>query len=112
VIRAMVKNPDSVEAFANEVGEGAVLEPRLDRFAAELRDDLRSDPGTLEVRARSLVERMALALQGSLLVRFGDQAVAEAFCASRLAGEWGQAFGTLPAYTDFVRIIDRHRAVA
>src|SRR5215203_1125875 len=112
VLRAMVKNPDSVEAFANEVGAGAVLEPRLDRFAAKLREDLASDPTTLESRARSLVERMALALQGSLLVRFGDEAVADAFCASRLAGDWGQAFGTLPAGTDFQRIIDRHRAVA
>ena len=112
VLRAMIKNPESVEAFANEVGEGAVLEPRVDRFAAELRKDLQSDPGTLESRARSLVERMALALQGSLLVRYADEAVADAFCASRLDGEWGQAFGTLPAGTDFERIIDRHRAVA
>src|SRR3954453_6268191 len=112
VMRAMVKNPESVEAFANEVGEGAVLEPRLDRFAAELRKDLQSDPTTLEARARSLVERMALALQGSLLVRFGSDAVAEAFITSRLEGDWGHAFGTLPRGTDFRRIIDRHRAVA
>jgi hypothetical protein len=110
VMRAMVKNPESVEAFANEVGEGAVLEPRLDRFAAELRKDLQSDPTTLEARARSLVERMALALQGSVLVRFGDEAVAEAFITSRLEGDWGHAFGTLPAGTDFQRIINRHRA--
>ena len=54
---------------------------------------------------------MALAVQGSLLVRFGDEAVAEAFCASRLEGDWGHAFGTLPAGTDFTRIIDRHRAI-
>jgi putative acyl-CoA dehydrogenase len=112
VLRAMVKNPDSVEAFANEVGEGAVLEPRLDRFAAKLREDIQSDPATLESRARSLVERMALSLQASLLVRFGDEAVAEAFIASRLEGDWGHAFGTLPAGTDVQRIIDRHRAAA
>ena len=53
---------------------------------------------------------MAIALQASLLVRYGDEAVADAFCASRLSGDWGQAFGTLPAGTDFARIIDRHRA--
>jgi putative acyl-CoA dehydrogenase len=109
-MRAMIKNPESVEAFANEVGEGAALEPRLDRFAASLRDDLQSDPASLESRARSLVERMALALQGSLLVRFGDEAVADAFITSRLEGDWGHAFGTLPAGTEFGRIIDRHRA--
>src|SRR3954466_3134936 len=91
VLRAMVKNPDSVEALANEVGEGATLEPRLDRFAARLRQDLQTDPATLESRARSLVERMALALQGSLLVRFGDEAVAEAFSASRLPGGRGDS---------------------
>ena len=108
----MVKNPDSVEAFAQEVGEGAVLEPRLDAFASSLREELFSDLETIEPRARRVVERMALALQGSLLVRYGDAAVAEAFCASRLDGDWGQAFGTLPAGTDFARIVDRHRAAA
>ena len=55
---------------------------------------------------------MALALQASLLVRYGDEAVADAFCASRLTGDWGQAFGTLPAGTDFARIIERHRPFA
>ncbi len=108
VLRAMVRHPESVEAFANEVGEGGVMEPRLDAFGRKLRDDLASDPETLETRARSLVERMALALQGSLLVRYGDPAVADAFCASRLDGDWGRAFGTLPAGTDFKRIIERH----
>jgi putative acyl-CoA dehydrogenase len=108
VLRAVVRHPESVEAFADEVGEGAAAEPRLDEFGRKLRDDLASDPETLETRARSLVERMALALQGSLLVRFGDPAVADAFCASRLGGDWGRAFGTLPPGTDFERIIERH----
>jgi len=48
----------------------------------------------------------------SLLLRFGDEAVADAFVASRLAGDWGHAFGTLPGGTDFGRIIDRHRATS
>jgi putative acyl-CoA dehydrogenase len=108
VLRAMVRHPESVEAFAAEVGEGAAAEPRLDVFGRKLRDDLSSDPETMEIRARQLVERMALALQGSLLVRFGDPAVADAFCASRLEGNWGRAFGTLPAGTDFQRIVKRH----
>jgi putative acyl-CoA dehydrogenase len=108
VLRAMARNPQAVEAFATEVGEGAVAEPRLDEFGRRLRDDLASDPETLETRARELVERMALALQASLLVRYGDPATADAFCASRLAGESGRAFGTLPAGTDFARIIERH----
>jgi putative acyl-CoA dehydrogenase len=112
VLRAMVKSPTAVEAFFAEVSDGAVAEPRLAAFAAELRDELPGDLETIESRARRLVEKMALALQASLLVRYGDEAVADAFCASRLAGDWGQAFGTLPAGTDFARIIERHRPTA
>jgi putative acyl-CoA dehydrogenase len=109
VLRAMVKSPASVEAFFAEVHEGAIAEPRLAAFATDLRDELPGDLETIESRARRLVEKMALALQGSLLVRYGDEAVADAFCASRLSGDWGQAFGTLSAGTDFTRIIERHR---
>ncbi len=110
VLRAMIKSPAALEAFFAEVEEGAVAEPRLAAYASALRDEVPGDIATIETRARHLVERMALALQGSLLVRYGDEAVADAFCASRLGGEWGQAFGTLPPGTDFARIVDRHRA--
>src|SRR5215218_6509574 len=112
VLRAMVKSPAAVDAFFAEVAEGAVSEPRLAAYAGALRDELPGDLETVETRARRIVERMALALQASLLVRYGDEAVADAFCASRLAGDWGQAFGTLPAGTDFGRIIERHKALA
>ena len=108
VLRATVKSPAAVEAFFAEVAEGAGAEPRLAAFTEELREEMGSDVETLEARARRVVERMALALQGSLLVRYGDEAVADAFCASRLDGDWGRAFGTLPAGTDFGRIIERH----
>ena len=109
VLRAMVKCPASVEAFFAEVAEGAAAEPRLEAFTTSLREELPGDLETIESRARRIVEKMALALQASLLIRYGDEAVADAFCASRLSGDWGQAFGTLPAGTDFGRIIDRHR---
>jgi putative acyl-CoA dehydrogenase len=112
VLRAMVKSPAAVEAFFAEVAEGAGAEPRLAAYARALREDVPGEVETLEVRARRLVERMALALQASLLVRFGDPAVADAFCASRLDGDWGQAFGTLPPGTDFERIVERHSPTA
>ena len=73
------------------------------RLKAEL-----SDFEGIEGRARAIVERMALTLQGALLVRHGDPAVADAFCASRLDGDWGRAFGTLPAGVDAERIVARH----
>jgi putative acyl-CoA dehydrogenase len=110
VLRAMIKSPAALDAYFAEVEEGAVSEPRLATYAKSLREELPGDIETIESRARRVVEKMALALQASLLVRYGDEAVADAFCASRLAGDWGQAFGTLPAGTDFGRIIDRHRA--
>jgi putative acyl-CoA dehydrogenase len=59
------------------------------------------------MRARRVVERLALVLQGSLLVRHAPTAVADAFCASRLAGDRGLAFGTLPAGLDLAGVIDR-----
>ena len=109
VLRAMVKNPTSVDAFFAEVMEGTSAEPKLAGFVADLKDEIPGDIETIELRARRIVEKMAVALQASLLVRYGDEAVADAFCASRLSGDWGQAFGTLPAGTDFGRIIERHR---
>jgi putative acyl-CoA dehydrogenase len=72
-----------------------------------LRDDL-ADGDALEHRARRLVERLALALQASLLVRFSPPAVADAFCAARLGGEGGLAYGTLPAGADTAAIVARH----
>jgi putative acyl-CoA dehydrogenase len=107
VLRAMVRGPEALEAFFGEVDEATGDDPRLDAAAASLREEL-ADMAEIESRARRVVERMALVLQGSLLVRFGDPAVADAFCASRLGGDWGRAFGTLPAGTDFGRIIERH----
>ena len=112
VLRAMVKSPASVEAFFAEVEEGAGAEPKLDAYVASLRDEIPGDIETIESRARRIVEKMAVALQASLLVRYGDPAVADAFCASRLSGDWGNAFGTLPAGTDFSAIIERHRPLA
>jgi putative acyl-CoA dehydrogenase len=98
-----------VEVFFAEVEAGAGGDPRLDAFAKQLRTEIPGDLETIESRARRIVEGMALALQASLLVRHGDPAVADAFCASRLSGDWGYAYGTLPAGADFGSIIDRHR---
>lgn len=106
-LRAMVKSPASYEAFFDEVGEAAGADPRLDAFVENLQQQITGDPETLEVRARRVVEGMGLAFQASMLVRHGDPAVADAFCASRLSGDWGEAFGTLPASTDFKTIIER-----
>ncbi len=110
VLRAMGRNPEAVDAFFAEVGPVGGADARLDAFVEALRGEL-SDFSAPELRARRLVERLALALQGSLLVRHGHPAVAEAFCASRLAGDHGAAFGTLPPGVDCATIIERARPV-
>ena len=107
VLRAMVKTPESLEAFLAEADEAAGSDPRLDEAVASLRREL-SDLAEIEARARRVVERMALVLQGSLLVRHSPPEVADAFCASRLAGDWGGAYGTLPPSVDFGAIVERH----
>jgi putative acyl-CoA dehydrogenase len=62
-----------------------------------------------EPGARRLVESMALALQAALLVRHGDAAVADAFCAARLDRDGGLAYGTLPPRIDAESIVARNR---
>ncbi len=108
VLRALVRTPRTLEVFLAEVGEARGADARLDAHLAKLKGQF-SDPATLESRARRVVEAMALALQGSLLVRFGAPAVADAFCASRLGGDGGLEYGTLPAGSDFEAIVERNR---
>ncbi|MGH3432374.1 MAG: DNA alkylation response protein, partial [Thermocrispum sp.] len=61
----------------------------------------------IQYRARHVVELMATVLQGSLLHQYGHAAVADAFCATRLGGDWGIAFGTLPTGVDTTAILGR-----
>ena len=63
--------------------------------------------GDPQFAARRTVEDLGLALQGSLLVRNAPAAVSDAFCAARLAGGGGHAFGTLPAGVDAPAIVER-----
>jgi putative acyl-CoA dehydrogenase len=106
VLRALAREPQALEAFFAEVDLAAGADRRLDLATAAVRDAL-ADPADIEVRARRIVEQMALVLQGSLLVRHSPPAVADAFCASRLGGDWGYAFGTLPRQVDTAAIVDR-----
>ena len=106
VLRALAREPHAVEAFIDEVGSSVGADARLDAAIADVKREL-DDTSDVEVRARRLVERLALVLQGSLLVRYAPPAVADAFCASRLGGDWGYAFGTLPAGVDTRTIVER-----
>lgn len=107
VLRALHREAGTREAFLAELALSDGADPRLDAHVARLRGEL-ADPTDAELRARRLVEAMALALQGSLVVRHAPPAVAEAFCAARLAGDHGHAFGTLPPHVDFASIVERN----
>ncbi|GAA3033828.1 acyl-CoA dehydrogenase family protein [Kitasatospora albolonga] len=108
-LRAMARRPETVEALLGELDAAAGADRRLDAAVAGLRKQL-GETSELEYRTRRLVESIALAFQGSLLVRYGDPAVADAFCASRLGGEHGGAFGTLPTGVDTAAVLARATA--
>jgi putative acyl-CoA dehydrogenase len=106
----MVRSPESVDAFREEVLAASGADVRFDDHCRRL-DAALTDAIDIEVRARRIVEAMALALQASLLIRSGESAVADAFCAGRLDPDGsGLVYGALPAGVDFEAIIDRARA--
>jgi putative acyl-CoA dehydrogenase len=106
VLRTLQKEPAALESLHAEFNASSRLDSRLDTWVRRTREML-EDPRGLEVRARQLVGRLALALQAGLLLRHAPPPIAEAFCASRLGGEWGHAFGTLPPEVEVDAILNR-----
>lgn len=105
-LRAMATRPECIEVLFDELAKTSGHDPRLDAHVENLRPQL-GDLESIQYRARQVAEDISLALQGSLLVRHGHPAVAEAFLASRLGGQWGGAFGTLPTGLDLASILER-----
>jgi putative acyl-CoA dehydrogenase len=91
-LRTIAKEPETLERVLDEIRMAG--DPRMEESIAGIHADVHEDG------ARRLAERLALALQASLLIRFSPPAIADAFCASRLYGDWGHAFGTLPRGAD------------
>ncbi|WP_256726913.1 acyl-CoA dehydrogenase family protein, partial [Streptomyces acidiscabies] len=104
VLRALTRDPATAEAYDAELALARGADARLDAAHARVR---RLAATASPSQARRVVETMALTLQASLLVRHAPAAVAEAFCASRLDGDWGHSFGTLPDSADLTAILDR-----
>lgn len=111
VLRALQREPQALNAYLQEVGRARGADHRLDGAIKGLLTEL-ADLEGIEGRARRVVERLALVLQGALLVRYAPPEVADAFCASRLGGDWGAAFGTLPHSLDLATVVERARPVA
>jgi putative acyl-CoA dehydrogenase len=104
LLRALRKG-DGAAALAHELAPARGAHPALDRAMAALPG--RMEAMANEVEARRLAQDVALAVQGALLCRTAPAAVFSAFCESRLGGDWGQAFGTLPSGVDLDAIIAR-----
>ncbi|MEO8656709.1 MAG: acyl-CoA dehydrogenase family protein, partial [Ramlibacter sp.] len=104
LLRALRK-ADAAAALARELAPARGAHAALDRLTAALPQ--RVDQMATEVEARRLAQDVALAVQAALLHQTAPDAVFSAFCDSRLGGNWGQVFGTLPANTDFDTIITR-----
>ncbi len=106
VLRALGREPETLDAWITEMadvrGEDARLDTAVDAVLTEL-----ADLSDVEVRARRIAASMATCLQAAVLIRHGDPSVADAFCASRLAGDWGGTFGTLPRGLDLAGIVAR-----
>ena len=110
VLRAISREPESLDAWLGEVGAARGEDPRLDRALDHVLESLAglgADPQAAESGARSLAGQMAACLQGALLVRHAPAAVADAFCATRLGGGYHGTLGTLPAGTAFADLVER-----
>ncbi|NGY03840.1 isovaleryl-CoA dehydrogenase [Solimonas terrae] len=106
VLRALSKEPETREAFFAELLAARGAHADLDREIHWLTQAF-DDRATLELRSRTIVERMALALQASVLLRAGHDAIAHAWCSSRLGGEHGINYGTLDSQTPFAAMLER-----
>lgn len=110
VLRAIQKEEETWEACLVEINLGKGADRNFDRFVDQLKNEF-ADKQTLEIRARRFVERTALALQGSLILRHSPKEIADAFISSRLAREGGFALGTLPHTVNFKKIIERSNPI-
>ncbi|HEY0918443.1 acyl-CoA dehydrogenase family protein [Devosia sp.] len=102
VLRTLERVPDALEALRAELELGRGASRAYDAALAAAFD--RYKRGVPEAEARRFVEALALLLQASELLRHGEPVAAETFVVTRLGGDWGRTFGTLPAATDAARI--------
>ena len=107
ILRALAKEPAALDALVHEIRQVRGMDRRVDEFTQGLESQLTraQQGGDVEAQARRLAERLALALQASLMVRHSSQAMAEAFLISRLNADHGYTFGTLPEGADVKAIL-------
>lgn len=108
VLRSVQKEPGSVEALFNEINRAKGLNKIFDDFVRRLEKEFFNKENP-EFRARRIVEKSALCLQGAILLKTAPDFVSEAFCLSRLTEDSRTTFGTLPTGIEAGKIIERSR---
>jgi len=106
VLRAMGKEPKVVDAFMAELQKGAGNYREFDQFLLNLKDEF-TDLSTLEYRSRTVVDKLAVGLQASVLIQQGDSNIADAFIRSRIVRNGAFNYGTLDAGIDCYAIMKR-----
>ena len=106
MLRAFEREPECVTAIFEELAKARGADKRYDAFVNKLQE-MFANPDDVQYRARRIIEQLALAIQACVLLQHAPNFVSEPFVASRLAGDHGFAYGTLPSGTDVKRIIDR-----
>ena len=108
VLRAYGKSPESLEVIRSEWLQAKGGNSTLDQYAAQLENDLADAANASNERnARRLTERLALCITSSILVQHAPNSISDAFCSSRLGGDWGNAFGTLNNKANLAAIVER-----
>ncbi|HJS71272.1 MAG TPA: acyl-CoA dehydrogenase family protein [Acidimicrobiia bacterium] len=95
VLRAASRSPDSLQGFIAELEGGSGMDDRLDRAITGAKSAI-ADATDLEWEARRIVEQLATTWAGTLLARHGDTAAYDTYATTRLGGNHGSLFGTLP----------------
>ena len=111
VLRAIARDPATLDAFDAEVSLAAGVNATFDTHLERTRDLARSitamDVASATAQARRLVGALALSLQASLLIRHSPAAVSDAFVAARLGSDRGRLYGELPGTVDLAGILER-----
>jgi putative acyl-CoA dehydrogenase len=107
VLRAIEREAEGLLLLLDELDRVAAAHPGLHRLVTALRNDLMTAPEQREMLARRLVQRLVVAVQGSLMLQHAPIEVAEAFIASRTDAECGRVYGTLAASSLHQKILER-----
>ncbi len=109
VLRAISREPQSLDAVDREISSALGHYPAFDAHVAKTRELVRRarrDPAAQGL-ARRVVESLALALQGAIVIKDAPSAVADAYVGARLGEDRGLEYGALGTEFDLAAIIAR-----